>query len=330
MDNTILKFINAKKGFGTKIVLNGINLKIKQGEIFGIIGPSGSGKTTFLKSLIGFVPIDEGEVLFKEEHQLDVSEETNFRSVYKFPKDIKKLFGFSSQLPSFYTKLSVKENLDYIGSLYGLDKEARKINIDTLLKIMELEDSKDVLAKNLSGGMQRRLDIACALVHDPKILILDEPTSDLDPVLAKHIWNLLKKINKSGKTIVLASHHLTDMEDFCTRIGILFDGKLIHVGSIKNMITKLSKSQEIHIETFPGDYDKIIGTINSDLILNTENRGHTLIIQTKKAEEVLIKILHGLHNLNEILMDVKIARLTLDDVFASITKKKEQKKDENI
>ncbi|MBT6821598.1 ABC transporter ATP-binding protein [archaeon] len=322
MDNTILKIEDAKKGYGTKIVLNGINLNINQGEIFGIIGPSGSGKTTFLKTIIGFVSPDEGDILFRDDHLLELGKEVQFRSVFKHPKDIKKLFGFSSQLPSFYTKLTVKENLDYMGSLYGLSKDARNTNIETLLKIMELSDSRDTLAKNLSGGMQRRLDIACALVHDPNILILDEPTSDLDPVLSRHIWELLNKINKSGKTIILASHHLSDMESFCTRIGILYEGKLAHVGSIKNMINKLSKSHEIHIETFPGNYDRIMEKVNNKLIIDKENRGHTLVIHTKKPEDVLLDILKNLHELNEILMDVKIARLTLDDVFSAITKKK--------
>ncbi|MEM4397619.1 MAG: ABC transporter ATP-binding protein, partial [Candidatus Woesearchaeota archaeon] len=220
---TILKIENLKKKFANNLILNNVSFDIKKGEIIGLIGMSGVGKTTFLNMLIGFIKPDEGNVFYFDE--------TGSYSVYENQDKIKLKFGFASQLPSFYSKLSVYENLDYFGSLYGLSKEARKQNINVLLKMVELESSKDKLAEKLSGGMQRRLDIACSLIHNPDILILDEPTSDLDPIIAKQIWNLLHKINKLGTTLIVASHNFSDLEFFCTRIAILSKSE-IKIGTL--------------------------------------------------------------------------------------------------
>ena len=193
MEKPILKLEKINKKYGKFIVLNNVNVAVQVGEIFGIIGPSGSGKTTLLHTMIGFIKPDTGKVLFNNNLEND-----NFVPVIKNLDYIKKRIGFAAQHPSFYEKLTVFENLDYFGALYNLSKEARLTNINTLLELVELDHAKNIISKNLSGGMQRRLDIACSLIHHPDLLILDEPTSDLDPVLAKHIWNLIKKINKTN------------------------------------------------------------------------------------------------------------------------------------
>ncbi|MBN1501999.1 ABC transporter ATP-binding protein [Candidatus Woesearchaeota archaeon] len=313
MDDQIIRFENIVKKFGHHMVLNKIDLSIYDGEIFGIIGPSGSGKTTFLKTLIGYYLPEEGDVLFRPN--------TRFLSVYKNIKKVKQTFGYGAQQPSFYPELTVSENLDYFGSLYDMPSEPRKTNIKTLLKLMELDGSANELAKNLSGGMQRRLDIACALIHAPKILILDEPTSDLDPALAKHIWSLIRKINNKGTTIIIASHHISDMENTCTRVGILAKGKILHVGRVQELIKKFSKGYEIHIETYPGDYSRIIKSFKEKLVISTEDRGHEAVFYTTKPEAVLHKLLHLVGDVNETLIDVRISKLNLDNIFLSLIQK---------
>lgn len=311
----IIRIDNLKKSFNGKVVLDSINLEIYQGELFGIVGSSGSGKTTLLNSMIGFLEPDFGEILLKEANSLPKSVSDNHEAV-------KKSMGFAAQQPSFYPRLTVLENLDYFGSLYDLPREARLANARTLIKLVSLEGATHTLAENLSGGMERRLDIACSLIHDPSILILDEPTSNLDPLLSKHIWNLLQKINKKGTTVIVASHEFSEIESICSRIGIIADGKLLKVGTIQELTNNVSRGQEIHIETYPGNYEKILKNLNDPLIITKENRGNKIVLATTKPDKILKKILNLLSALDENLMDVSITKYNLNDVFLKMANRK--------
>jgi ABC-2 type transport system ATP-binding protein len=322
MKKPLIKVEKVKKAFADNKVLDSISFEVYSDEIFGIIGPSGGGKTTFLNVLIGFLPPDTGNVLFRDENIFETTDNAQFRPVLENIDEVKRKFGFAAQTPSFYTKLTVFENLDYFGALYNLTKEARLTNINTLLDLVELENARDVQAKNLSGGMQRRLDIACALIHDPDILVLDEPTSDLDPMLARHIWNLIQKINKRGTTIVVASHDLGELESVCHRIGILSNAKIEHIGNIHELTNILSKGQEIHLETYPGNYEKLLKSLHDPLIIEKENRGNQIVLHTAKPQKVLSKLLTTLSHNDETLVDLSITKISLRDVFSKVTKRK--------
>ena len=324
MDTSILKLEKVKKVFGKTSILDSIDLEIQSGEIFGIIGASGSGKTTLLHTLIGFIVPSSGKIMFNKN-----LESPNWVYVLNNLDFIKKRVGFAAQHPSFYEKLTVYENLDYFGALYNLTSEARLSNINTLLELVELDHARNILAKNLSGGMQRRLDIACSMIHNPELLILDEPTSDLDPVLAKHIWKLIKKINKKGTTKIVASHDLSEIESVSTRIGILANKTLNHIGTIEELKMKISKGQEVHFESYPGNYEELAKNLKDPLIIEIENRGNSLVIHTKKPDKILKKLLITLNKLDEHLLDVKITRLSLRDVFTNITKKKNEDRENN-
>jgi ABC-2 type transport system ATP-binding protein len=324
MDTSILKLEKVKKVFGKVSILDPINLEIRAGEIFGIIGASGSGKTTLLHTLIGFSVPSSGRIMFNKDLKSN-----NWVHVLNNLNFIKKRVGFAAQHPSFYERLTVYENLDYFGALYNLTREARLSNINTLLELVELDHARNILAKNLSGGMQRRLDIACAIIHNPELLILDEPTSDLDPVLAKHIWKLIKKINKKGTTIIVASHDLSEIETVSTRIGILANKTLNHIGTIEELKKKISRGQEVHFESYPGNYEELAKNLKDPLIIEIENRGNSLVIHTRKPDKILKKLLITLNKLDEHLLDVKITRLSLRDVFANITKKKNEDRKSN-
>lgn len=321
----LFKITNLGKAFGDHVVLNNINLDIKQGEIFGVIGKSGSGKTTLLSILIGFIRPDIGDVKFREEHLIEYKGDEAFISVIKKGSNIKKLCGFAAQIPSFYPELTVKENLEYFGSLHGLTKEALKINLTTLLKLMDLEEYKNLRAANLSGGMERRLDIACSLIHDPKILILDEPTADLDPLLRNQIWNLIKKVNKKGTTIIIASHHLEEIEVLCNRIGILHEGSVMSVGTMSEIKDKFSPNIEIQLHSFPGDYKEISNIKHQDII-SSEITDTSLIIYTAKPEKVLYDLLDRMESLKEKLVDIRVKKPSLDEIFIHIAQKDDKEK----
>lgn len=322
MAESIIKLENVSKRFGKHLVLSNINLEIESGEVFGIIGASGSGKTTLLNMLIGFLEPEVGDILFKPEQLLDYTKAgTQFRSIYSMPRTVKKFFGFACQLPSFYTKLTVRENLEYYGRLHGLKKDALEHNIKNLLAFVELEDAANILAENLSGGMQRRLDIACALVHDPKVLIMDEPTADLDPILMYHIWNLIRKINKKGTTVILSSHNLTKLESLCDRIAILHNKGIVSVGKPDELKNGFSHSEEIEIQSYPGKYEKIMKKIRSKSIEKMEVKGHKLIIITKEPEKILHNLLHKIEQSKEKLIDVRLLKPSLHDIFLSVARK---------
>lgn len=335
MSSVVIRFKNVAKRFKSKEVLKDITFDVKSGEIYGIIGMSGSGKTTLLNILIGFLEPDYGDIKFKLEHLLEFkeNEEAQFRSVFKNITDVKRTFGFAAQTPSFYENLTLTENLEYFGRMYGLSSDVRKTNAEILLKLMRLEDSRNVLAKNLSGGMQKRLDIACALVHDPKVLILDEPTADLDPLLRREMWDLIRKINNKGTTIMMASHFLDEIENLCDTVGILLDGEIIKSGTPDQLKNFYTQDEEIHIQCSPGRYDLLIGRLHGqEKKLNINriiNKGHKLVIYTLNAESVLHYLLHIIEKTDESLLDVYVNKPSLEEAFESLIKqsRKEVKKD---
>ena len=327
MEQYVLKINKLHKNYGEVPILKDINLTIKPGEIMGIIGSSGSGKTTLLSTLVGFVKPEEGDVMFRQRHLVAGTEEHAdiYRSVYKKQNEFKKSYGFAAQVPSFYEKLTVKENLEYFGELYGLGRESLTSNIKTLLKLLNLENSANVLGKNLSGGMERRLDIACALIHNPEILILDEPTADLDPVLRKNIMNLLKKINEKGTTIILSSHHLNEMEDVCSRIAVIMDKTIIEVGTPEELKDKYLKNHQIIVQTDPGEYEKIEKEINKKYkkkIDHVEIEEDSLKVITEKPREIINELIKLIENNQEKIIELKLVKPNLDQLFIALNEKK--------
>ncbi len=310
MPEPLIEFRNVYKSFGKNDVLKNINLQIYEDELFGIIGVSGAGKTTLLRALIGFYKIDKGQVFYKG------------KDIHKNLKEIRRIFGFASQDNCFYYKLKVQENLEYFGRLYGLSSKEIKERSDELLKLVELDKARHRIAGDLSGGMKRRVDLACAMMHNPKILILDEPSEGLDPLLRKHMLELIQKINKRGTTIIICSHLLSEIETICTKIGIINQGTIIEVDSPDKLKELYSRDMEIHLETFPGRYDIITTELKQhpDLTINyVSNQGHKLVIYTPNAEKVLHQILRDLEKWGEQLLDVDVNKPTLSEVFEALT-----------
>ena len=314
----IIKIENVSLTLGTHKILENLNLEINKGDIFGIIGPSGSGKTTLLNTIIGFYEPDNGDVKYQ------INEKDTFKSVLKNTNEVKTKFGFSSQIPSFYDKLTVDENLLYFSELYEVEKELIKENIDAILRLIDLTNARKYVAGDLSGGMKKRLDIGCAFIHSPNILILDEPTSDLDPFLRKQIWSLIKRINEKGRTIIISSHSLEELEYLCDRIAIIKEGKVIESGRVSELKKRYNEGDEIHLESSPGNYEKIITYLKKDKknIRKIENTGHKLILQTTKSETVLRDILHSLEINGENLLSVDVKKTSLNEIFELIITKK--------
>jgi len=230
MVNTeLIKFKEVSKRFKKNLVLDSISFNIPENKITGLIGSSGSGKTTILKLMVAAYKPTEGEVVYLK------------RNIVKDMKNVERYFGFSTEDGSFYDKLTVKENVYYFGRLQKMNKRDIKKNFDELIKLVGLENAKNTLAGNLSIGMKKRLDITCALIHRPRVLIMDEPTADLDPVLRREIMSLIKKIKARGTTIILTTQILEEADDLFDHVLILHNKKITEDGVPKDILEKYNE-----------------------------------------------------------------------------------------
>lgn len=321
--DTVFLVRDVGKRYGSREILSNLTFDVRKGEILGIIGASGAGKTTLLHMLVGFIPSSSGDILFHAYTHKGVIE----CNVLGHHKIVNSHYGFASQRPSFYEQLTVLENLEYFGAMYSLSKETIDRNAEILLRLMELKASAHLPAAHLSGGMQRRLDIACALIHNPPLLILDEPTADLDPVLRTQIWEVIKRINARGTTIILSSHHLNELDTLCSRIGIIKEGRLVDLDTPQTLKSKYSKTQQIMVETFPGNYDSVIKRLHSHNIRQVKREGTYLTIMSENPEHVITLLLTLLHRMGESLVDLKLIKPSLDDVFVTVYRRAELKED---
>lgn len=309
---TILEFKDIKKSFGTNDVLKGITFTIKEGELFGLIGRSGAGKTTLLNILIGYYKTDSGNIFYQER---DISQSVN---------EIRKIFGFATQDSCFYEELSLKDNLEYFGKMYGLSKKEITDRTRQLLDLVELSEYENKEAGTLSGGMKRRLDIAISLIHKPKVLILDEPTTGLDPILRKGIWQLVKRINMQGTTIIMSSHLLDEMEYLCTNVAMIKSGKLLIKGTPSQLKTYYSKNQEVKIESYPGNYKDIITEIKKQNIATfyPRHEGNKLVFYTQDTTPILKNIPTIMTKLKEKLIEISVEKPNLSEVFEAFSRYK--------
>ncbi len=239
MNDKLIEFKGVTKSFKKNVVLNSIDLTIPEGKITGIIGASGEGKSTILKLISSFYKPTKGKIYYLG------------RNILKDISNISKFFGLAIEDGSFYEKLSVKENIFHFGKLYGVKRKILKIRTEEIIGLVGLENAKNTLSEELSIGMKKRLDIACSIIHKPTLLILDEPTADLDPLLRKQIINLIKKINSYGTTIVLTTQLLDEAEEICDNIAILYNEKIIDEGNSKKIEKKYG------VSTLDQVFDKI-------------------------------------------------------------------------
>jgi len=231
-----LEFKDIKKRFGKREVLTGVSFFIEEKELFGIVGTSGCGKSTLFKIILGMIRPDRGAINFEG------------RNVLANLNYLRKNTGVVTQENMLFNELTLFENSLYLGKLYGMRRKDVKEKFMELVKLLGLEDFKDTLISHLSGGMQKRANILVALIHGPKLLILDEPTVGLDSLLRASIWEYINRVNNEGTTILVVSHLLDEIEKNCDRIGILKGGKIFALASMdqyKNTYGKDKSFKEI-------------------------------------------------------------------------------------
>jgi ABC-2 type transport system ATP-binding protein len=314
LDGSAIVVTSLSKAFGDHEVLKDVSFVVKAGEIFGLIGLSGSGKTTLMNMMVGFIEPDAGDVVVCSPSGQNVS-------VLKSPELIKSVFGFSAQRPSFYAKLSVKENLAYFGELFGLSDQEIMERSAELISLVGLAGSEAVLSGNLSGGMQKRLDIACAMIHKPNILLLDEPTADLDSLLRAQMWKIIRDINKAGTTVVVASHFIEDIENYCSRIAVLNNKTVSLIGSSDDIKNKYTSNYEVQLRTSSEDYKYILSALKkSSLFASHKIVDAGIVFYTSSPKKLLSELFRVMGRKGEGIVSLDLARPSLKEAFESLVK----------
>lgn len=284
-----------RKRYGDVRAVDGVTFEVGEGEFFGILGPNGAGKTTTLEIIEGLREADEGEV--------------SVLGMAPWPRNSRLLprIGVQLQASSFFERLTTREQLRTFGSLYGVP--AKKA--DAMLETVGLTDKADVRVEKLSGGQAQRLSIACALVHDPELLFLDEPTAALDPQARRNLWDLLNAINTEGRTIVLTTHHMDEAEALCDRVAIMDAGRVLRLGPPAVLVRGLDAPARISVATGVLGLDDALRLPGAD---EAADDGVSLTISTRDPSAV-VAAMAALDALD----GVQIRGATLEDVFLDLT-----------
>ncbi|WP_455529295.1 ATP-binding cassette domain-containing protein [Ruminococcus sp.] len=307
MENTVVKIQDLVKRYGDLIALDHFSLEIKEGEIFGLLGPNGSGKTTTINCLLSLLSYDKGSI------------EIFGREMTPVSYDIKKEIGIIMQNVAVFDELTVYENIDYFCGLYIKDKEKRKKCIDEAVKFVGLEDFVKFYPKKLSGGLLRRLNIACGIAHKPKLIILDEPTVAVDPQSRNRILEGIQELSRNGATIIYTSHYMEEVEQICTRIAIMDKGKKVAEGTKDELKRMIKNTETITIEILELP-DNVLRDISGlDHVYDTNYSDGKLSVYCSGGKHNLLRILDMLQKKELGFGRVYTELPTLNDVFLEIT-----------
>lgn len=301
--------IDAKKltkKFKNKTVVDGINLQVAEGSIYGFLGPNGAGKTTTVKMLITLQTPTKGDATILG------------KSITKDAWDVRLSIGAALQEASLDNMQTGRELLQTQGSLYGLSSAQIKTRIAELESLIDIGPALDDLIKTYSGGMKRRVDLAAALIHNPSVLFLDEPTTGLDPASRNKIWTEIKKLNVDyGMTIFLTTQYLEEADELADIIGIINNGKIVAEDSPAKL--KMQIGNDIIVVELKSELNEIKKLEKITGVTSVKVRDKTLSIYAKNGGAVISSVVSVLHDLNTTIVNVEIRKPTLDDVFLKVT-----------
>lgn len=300
---------NLVKRYGDLVALNHLSLDIHEGEIFGLLGPNGSGKTTAINCLLSLLKYDKGTIeIFGQPMTPD-----NYQA--------KQQIGIVLQNVAVFDELTVYENIDYFCGLYVSDKKERKKLVDDAVQFVGLEDYCRMRPKKLSGGLLRRLNIACGIAHKPRLIIMDEPTVAVDPQSRNKILEGIQKLNAQGSTIIYTSHYMEEVEQICTRIAIMDHGRVIASGTSEELKKMIKTGETITIEAILLEEKHLQDIRSLPHVFDLQYENQILVLRCTGAQHNLIRLLNYLQS-----QDITFGRVfselpTLNDVFLEITGK---------
>ena len=303
----ILQIENLHKSYDKFEAIKGIDLNIKKGDIYGLLGPNGAGKSTLIKTITGLEKMTSGKIIFEESET----------SINKYKKNI----GLLPQDIALYLDFTAKENVTFFCSLYGYRGRDLKERVDKALEFVGLLDIKNKKAKEFSGGMKRRLNMACAIAHNPRLIIMDEPTVGIDPQSRNHILESVKKLNEQGSTIIYTSHYMEEVEELCNNISIMDRGKVIANGSKEylksnlvdyNVYTIQLKSNLYNIKNYISKIEGVKNVVIDDKEIQC---------YYSKDINILQKLINTISNHGGVIDNIKNEIPTLESVFLTLTGK---------
>lgn len=301
---------NLVKRYGDVLAVDNVNLQIAEGEIFGLLGPNGAGKTTIINMLIGLTKVDGGEIVIFG------------KKVNGNREDVSSHIGIVPQELAIYNDLTAAENLAFFGKLYGIKGKLLQERVTEALEFTGLSDKRKILPKKFSGGMKRRLNIACAIVHQPKLIIMDEPTVGIDPQSRNHILSSVQELHSQGSTIIYTSHYMEEVEELCTRVAIMDEGRIIAQGNKDELKELVSFEDRIVVE---------VSTVNFTLVDEIKRIGgvtdcflaeNILTIHMAKNSHIIGRVVDVITGAGAEVVTLSAEKPTLESVFLTLTGKK--------
>ena len=299
---------NLTKNYGSLTALNDLNLKIQKGDIFGFIGPNGAGKTTTMRILVTLLEPTRGTAFI------------NGLNVLKDGKKVRRIVGYMPDFMGVYDDLKVFEYLEFFAAAFGIERQKRKSIVEGVLELTDLQSKQAATVDSLSRGMQQRLGLARVLIHDPQVLILDEPASGLDPRARIEIRELLRELKRMGKTIMISSHILSELEEICDHIGIIEHGQLVFSGTIEDIRPRLGIHSKVRVKV-ANNQDKAIELLSALPQINqVQAMGDNILVTFNEGHEGDGIIAKTLVNAKLDVIAIQPEKLKLDNAFLQLTK----------
>lgn len=303
----LLTVKNISKEFKTVKAVKGISFKVDKGEILGLLGPNGAGKSTTISMISTLLKPDSGQIYYKE------------TDINKKPKAIQEILGYVPQEIALYPMLSGKENMVFWGRAYGLKGKQLKDAIEEVSNIIGIKERLKDKVKNYSGGMKRRLNIGVALLHNPELIIMDEPTVGIDPQSRKHILDTVLELNKKGMTVIYTSHYMEEVEYLCNRICIMDQGEIIAEGTKQQLIEKLDNKRNIHLKLDNISNELIMGIESLENVVKVKREDGELIVKAIQKNNVFKNIIDEINKYDGIIISMDIEEPNLESVFLKLT-----------
>jgi len=304
----MIELFNFTKRYGAFTAVDSLSLRIGPGELFGFIGPNGAGKSTTIRFLVTLLRADEGEGL------------VNGFSVARHPMDVRRSIGYMPDVFGVYDGMKVWEFLDFFAAAYQIPLGRRRKIVGDVMELLDIAGKRDAYVNSLSRGMAQRLCLAKTLVHDPPVLILDEPTSGLDPRARLEVKALLGELRRMGKTILIASHILSELADCCTSIGIIERGKLLMHGPIDEVYGRIRRNRRLEIRFVTGRDRGIAVLRRHPALVDLRETGDAVAAELAVDDTALADLLDELHREGVRIASFADVEPTLEDVFLSVTK----------
>lgn len=303
-ESVIIEVDNLVKHYGSITAVDGVSFGVEEGEIFGLLGPNGAGKTTLMEILCGLRRFDQGRVTIGG---FDLVKDS-----YK----VRSLIGFCPQETLLYDLLSVRENLAFSASLHSLQSRKFKERVDFSSKVLGVGEFLDRRVQQLSGGMKRRANLAASIIHDPPIVILDEPTVGFDPTIKREFWNLIRNLKNDGKTVVLSSHDMYEADELCDRVAVMEKGKIAALDKPYVLKKTIGGETAIHVKVKSSQIDKASAALESfnGTLVEGEIR-----ITAKNPWKIMTEVSSRLTSQGVMTEKIEIVEPTLEDVFIKLS-----------